>query len=162
MYNSNFFSQSFRKITWVAGLAAILLTAGCNDDDADDNLVTFRNIPLTGANEVPAITTSGSGTFDGTYNRTTKVLNYTLKWSLGDPAATTTNMHFHGPAEPTESKPPRIPITGFPTGSANQSFSGATPALDATQEEELLNGKWYVNIHSSTYPGGELRGQLVR
>ncbi|MBD0260423.1 MAG: CHRD domain-containing protein, partial [Cytophagales bacterium] len=52
--------------------------------------------------------------------------------------------------------------TGFPTGSTNQTFSSATPALDATQEQELLNGKWYVNIHSSTVPGGELRGQLLR
>jgi hypothetical protein len=162
MYLFNFTPRSFRSISWIAGLAAILLTAGCEDDDTDDNLVTFRNIALTGANEVPAVTTSGSGTFDGTYNRTTKVLNYTLKWTLGDPTATTVNMHFHGPAELTESKPVRIPITGFPTGSTNQSFSGSTAALDATQEEELLNGKWYVNIHSSTYPPGELRGQLVR
>ncbi len=158
-----YFFQSLHRLTWTVALVGLLVTTGCNnDDDADDNLVAFRNIALSGANEVPAVTTSGSGTFEGTYNRSTKVLNYTLRWSLGDPSATTVNMHFHGPAETTESTGIRLPITGFPTGSANQTFSSVTPALDATQEEELLNGKWYVNIHSSTYPTGELRGQLVR
>jgi hypothetical protein len=160
---NKYFFQSFGRMAWVAALAGVLLTTGCDkDDDADNNVVAFRNIALSGANEVPAVTSAGSGTFEGTYDRTTKVLTYTLRWSLGDPAATTVGMHFHGPAERTESKGIRVPITGFPTGSTNQTYSSATPALDATQEEELLNGKWYVNIHSSTVPGGELRGQLVR
>ena len=157
------FFQSFHRLTWMAALAGLLLIAGCNnDDDADDNLVAFRNITLSGANEVPAVTTSGTGTFEGTFNRTTKVLNYTVRWTLGDPNATTNNMHFHGPAEPTESTGVRLPITGFPTGSVNQTYTAVTPALDAAQEEELLNGKWYINIHSTTYPTGELRGQLIR
>ncbi len=163
LFMNKYFFQSFGRLTWVAALVGILLTTGCdNDDDADNNVVAFRNIALNGANEVPAVTSSGSGTFEGTYDRTTKILTYTLRWSLGDPNATTVGMHFHGPAEPTESKGIRLPITGFPTGSTNQTFSSATPALDAAQEEELLNGKWYVNIHSSTVPTGELRGQLVR
>jgi len=157
------FFQSFSRLTWMAALAGLLLIAGCNnDDDANNNLVAFRNIALSGANEVPPITSAGSGTFEGTYNRTTKVLNYTVRWSLGNPSDTTRAMHFHGPAETTESKGVRLPITGFPTGSANQTHTDTTVPLDATQEEELLNGKWYINIHSTTYPGGELRGQLVR
>ncbi len=157
------FFQSFHRLTWMAALAGLLLIAGCNnDDDADDNLVAFRNITVSGANEVPPVASTGTGTFEGTFNRTTKVLNYTVRWTLGDPNATTNNMHFHGPAEITESKGVRLPITGFPTGSVNQTYTAVTPALDAAQEEELLNGKWYINIHSTTYPGGELRGQLVR
>ena len=156
------FFQSFHRLTWMAALAGLLLIAGCNNDDADDNLVAFRNITVSGANEVPPVASTGTGTFEGTFNRTTKVLNYTVRWTLGDPNATTNNMHFHGPAEITESKGVRLPITGFPTGSVNQTYTAVTPALDAAQEEELLNGKWYINIHSTTYPGGELRGQLVR
>jgi hypothetical protein len=31
----------------------------------------------------------------------------------------------------------------------------------AQQEAQLLGGNWYLNIHSSTFPGGEIRGQLL-
>jgi hypothetical protein len=28
-------------------------------------------------------------------------------------------------------------------------------------EEYLLGGRYYINIHSKTYSGGEIRGQLI-
>ncbi|MDB5871314.1 MAG: hypothetical protein JWQ07_756, partial [Ramlibacter sp.] len=33
-----------------------------------------------------------------------------------------------------------------------------TPA----QAADLMAGLWYVNIHSTQFPGGEIRGQLRR
>ena len=30
----------------------------------------------------------------------------------------------------------------------------------AQQQAQLATGQWYVNIHSSTFPGGEIRGQI--
>jgi hypothetical protein len=29
------------------------------------------------------------------------------------------------------------------------------------QEQQLLGNEWYLNIHSTTYPGGEIRGQFM-
>ena len=34
-------------------------------------------------------------------------------------------------------------------------------ALDAAQLTALLSGATYVNVHSPTYPGGEIRGQVI-
>jgi hypothetical protein len=37
---------------------------------------------------------------------------------------------------------------------------GSTTITDA-QETQLLDGLWYVNVHSTANPGGEIRGQVV-
>jgi hypothetical protein len=34
--------------------------------------------------------------------------------------------------------------------------------LTATQEVDLFTNLWYFNLHSATFTGGEIRGQLVR
>jgi len=34
---------------------------------------------------------------------------------------------------------------------------GLTPA----QAADLLAGRWYVNIHTARYPGGEIRAQVT-
>ena len=30
------------------------------------------------------------------------------------------------------------------------------------QAAELMAGKWYVNVRTAAYPGGEIRGQVVK
>jgi hypothetical protein len=53
---------------------------------------------LKGNSEVPATSSSGTGTLDATFDPSTSVLDYTLTWSgLTGPA---TMAHFHGPAVP--------------------------------------------------------------
>jgi hypothetical protein len=109
---------------------------------------------------VPAVTTTSVGTFNGTYDKNTKVLTYTVSWILAE-SETVANMHFHGPAATTESAGVAIGITGFPT-TATGSYSGTTPMLTSDQEAQLLGGKWYINIHTSATPGGEIRGNLMQ
>ena len=38
-----------------------------------------------------------------------------------------------------------------------------TLLVDGTviKENDLLNGQYYLNIHTSVYPGGEIRGQIT-
>ncbi|WP_242923792.1 CHRD domain-containing protein [Pontibacter liquoris] len=136
---------------------------GCNQDDDEIqlDLVSFNNVALSSHNEVPEFNSIGTGQFNGVYNRQTKKITYNVTWVLSDLDDNTVGMHFHGPASPNESAPVVIPVTGFSDNSGG-TFSGTTRALTKDEEEQLLSGKWYFNIHSTTHPTGELRGNLLR
>ena len=60
--------------------------------------------------------------------------------------------HFHGPALPNESAGFQV-VVGVPSPATGQKI--LTPA----QAADLLAGLWYINVHSSNFPDGEIRGQ---
>lgn len=135
-------------------LAFILITSSCKkDDEKPNNEVKFQNIMLTGAKEVPANNSTATGTFNGTYNKETNMLTYTVTWT----GFTATGMHFHN-APATASSPPVEPIPSPLTSPK----TGTTRALTDAEEADLLAGLWYINIHSDQFPAGELRGQLTQ
>ena len=142
-------------------LSATTIWLGCDkDDDDDDKTVNSYTLsgPASGTQERPTpVTTNATGTISGSYNVNTKVLDYMISWSnlSADPAA----MHFHGPAGPEETALPVVPIENFPV--AKTGMHMAKDTLTTEQETQLLTGKWYYNIHTSTYPGGEIRGQIT-
>ena len=110
---------------------------------------------LSGANEVPpnASTATGLACFtledDGVYF----YLNYELSFSgLSGPQ---TGAHIHGPAAPGVNAGILFP---FPLGSP---VFGTFGPLLATQLTQLNSQLWYVNVHSTILPGGEIRGQIV-
>ena len=132
------------------------LNACTKNDDKPDNTVDF-NATLNEAQETPPTGESGTGTCTATYNNENNELNYTLTWNglTGVPTA----MHFHkagiGVAGDVE-----IPITGF-TASASGMLT-ASAIVDEDEAQDLLEGKFYVNIHTAAHPGGEIRGQLIK
>ena len=138
--------------------AAIVLTACGMAPMADKAPMTSANsstftAALSGAAEVPANSSAGSGTLDATLNKSTNVLTWKVTYSgLSGPA---TMAHFHGPA-----------LAGANAGVAVPFPSAASPAqgeatLTAAQVADLMAGKWYANIHTAANPGGEIRGQLM-
>jgi hypothetical protein len=101
----------------------------------------------------PSNTGSGIGTISGLYNDATKSLDYSISWS--DLTSAVTNMHFH------------VGAVGVPGGVAlgipgpwSSPETGTGITLDATQETDLLAGNWYVNIHTTNFGFGEIRGQV--
>ena len=140
---------------------SLFLFIGCKKDKEPESLIKKVTVQLTGAAEVPAVTTTGNGTAEISYDPTLKTISYKITWMLGNSAATTTNMHFHGAENGSDliSSGVAIGITGFSTGSSG-TLSGTTIGLTDIQATQLLAGKWYVNIHSSTHTGGELRGNI--
>lgn len=105
---------------------------------------------LDGAQAGTSSTATGSGTLS--YDDVTQVLDWNISFSglLG----TETLSHFHGPAIPGVDAAPQITL---PLGSPKI----GNAVLDATQEAQLLDQLWYVNVHSTVNPGGEIRGQLL-
>jgi hypothetical protein len=68
-----------------------------------------------------------------------------------------TGAHIHGPALPGENAGVVIP---FMTGMSG-TITGQTN-LTSAQALDLAAGRWYVNIHTAAFPGGEIRGQLTQ
>lgn len=110
---------------------------------------------LTGAQEVPPVTTQGKGSAEVTFDAASKKLSWTVNYSgLSGPA---TAAHFHGPAETGKNAGVAVPIPN----QAKSPVTGSATLTDA-QAADLQAGRYYVNIHTAANPGGELRGQVTK
>ncbi|MGJ8639192.1 MAG: CHRD domain-containing protein [Opitutaceae bacterium] len=98
-------------------------------------------------------TGSGNGTLTGSYDDATKLFDYSI--TFADLEGAVTNAHFHIGA-PGVSGGVGLGIPGPFTSP----LSASSVTLDLTQETDLLAGNWYVNIHTSSFGGGEIRGQV--
>ena len=116
-----------------------------------------------GAQETPPVATPGTGSLTGTYDDVTNFL--TWSGSFSGLIGTTTDAHFHGPAAVGAGPAPITVATNagsgdvFPLGVMSGAFSGDA-TITELQEADLLAGLWYHNIHTSSSPGGEIRGQV--
>ncbi|MGH7895557.1 MAG: CHRD domain-containing protein [Candidatus Binatia bacterium] len=54
-----------------------------------------------------------------------------------------------------------IPAFGTLTQIDDTTFRGETPPLTPTQVQSLLDGEYYVNVHTAANPLGEVRGQIT-
>ncbi|MGZ3837412.1 MAG: CHRD domain-containing protein [Flavisolibacter sp.] len=140
-------------------LLSFLGSCSKNSNNSTTTASTTYTISATmnGAQEVPAVTTSGTGTVTGSYDANTNVLNYSVSWSnLSGPA---TLGHFHGPAAAGANATVVVPFTLNNNG--NTGTASGTATLTDAQETDLLAGKWYANIHTAAYGAGEIRGQVT-
>lgn len=129
-----------------------LFLASCTKEAVVSSEVKYT-AALTGAQEVPAFTTTATGTFEGVFNTNTKILSYTITYT----GITPTAWHIHKGA---------IGVAGnvlFDLGTTfTTPYTGATIALTTEQEVNLTTGLLYVNIHSVNSAGGEIRGQIIK
>ena len=117
---------------------------------------TFK-IALSGAQQVPAVETPGSGSADLTYDPATRALTWSITFTgLSAPA---TMAHIHGPAAAGKNGPVVIWLSNKGTPPASPIKGEAT--LTPEQAQELMAGDLYINVHTQAHPGGEIRGQLL-
>ncbi len=139
---------------------------------------------LDGPSESPANASPGTGF--GQVDIDTVAHTMRVQVSFSGLTGTTTASHIHAPTASagtgTASVATQTPtFTGFPlsvtsgtydhtfdttqTATWNSSFitgnGGTTAGAESAMFSALADGKAYLNIHSSTFPGGEIRGFLV-
>src|SRR5204863_6153627 len=105
---------------------------------------------LTGSQETPPNNSTGTGAATLLLSPDEKTARVSLIFS--GLSSGQTDAHIHGPAGPGISAPVIFPL---PLGQV----SDFQIDLTASQAQDLKNGLLYVNVHSSTFPTGEIRGQ---
>lgn len=150
--------QSVERLFWHRALLAILACIALSTVPplaSADEIVKLK-ADLTGPSEVPPKDSKATGHADVTYDKTTHKLTWAVTYSGF--ADTVTMAHFHGPAPTTGIAPIQIWIA---SGAQMKSPLQGSAMLTDDQAAQLLNGRWYVNIHTSAHVAGEIRGQVT-
>jgi Cu/Zn superoxide dismutase len=109
---------------------------------------------LSGQNEVPPHDGKATGKAEATLDTETRTLVFSISYEgLSGPAI---GAHIHGPVGPNANAGIMIPF------STTDSPIEGSATLSEAQMKDVLDGLTYVNIHTQSHPGGELRGQLTR
>lgn len=163
------------------GLAvALAAAAACAPASA---AVFYFEADLDGPSEAPANASPATGHARVTFDDVAHLMR--VEASFADLMAPNTAAHIHGPtALPDTGTAPVATSTptfiGFPSGVTSgtfdatfdmtlassyragflSGFGGSTAAAEAALLGALKDDKAYFNIHTSTFPGGEIRGFL--
>jgi hypothetical protein len=169
----------FALLVLVAAGSTLLVAAfaaaggGSHNISAKDGLVGYQ--------EVPAVSTTGHGSFEAKVNDDDTSFDWTLSYSELEGNVLQSHIHFaqrsvnggisiflcsnlgNGPVGTQLCPLPPATISG--TADAGDVIAGAAgQGISAGQFDEILAairaGKAYANVHSSLWTGGEIRGQL--
>jgi hypothetical protein len=156
-----------RMARWPAAILIALLAScgGGGDGSGGSSVSTSSNaMPMTssttalgatlnGAQETPPNSSAATGTATVNVDTTAKSFTATVTTN----SITGTVAHIHAGA-PGVAGPILFPLTESPAGSGTWK---TTSTLSDTQLQDMLAGRYYVNVHSAAFPAGEIRGQLI-
>ena len=169
-----FLIGGFLVVVTAMVLAASLAVA------ADDDEREF-DARLSGYREVPSVSTDGRGSFEARLSRDGKTLRFVLRYGDLEAAAAMAHIHFgerhvaggviaflcgggptNKPACPAGTDDERVTVSGSITaadvvGPENQ---GIAPGEFGELVRALRHEATYVNVHSSLFPMGEIRGEI--
>lgn len=109
---------------------------------------------LDGNQENPPIATNANGTAWAILKNNASEVLYSI--TIAGLSSTLTASHFHNAAAGVNG--PVIQNITFTDSSVNATWNGYSDNILT----ELLKNRIYVNVHSTNFPGGEIRGQLFR
>lgn len=119
---------------------------------------------LSGDQETPPVATDTTGEFDVHYDAVFNRLEYAVTVVPSDTRPiTVTAAHIHvgapGVAGPVIRPLGTITQPIFVTDSLT--LSGViSPSLNMTEVNQMVNGLLYINVHTTDFPDGEVRGQI--
>ena len=160
-------------------LASLAISAAWAQPSQAATFVFFGQ--LSGANEVPPVASPGIGSARVTYDDVANTL--LIAFDFAGLLGTTTMAHIHCCTPPGANVGVATPVPnlpGFPLGvlagsssttldltlasSFNPAFVNANSGLEGARTR-LINGLFagqaYFNVHSTSFPGGELRANLT-
>jgi hypothetical protein len=141
-----------RFISFAAAVSIVALCAAASGAAPE----AFE-VQLSGAQQVPPVETAGAGTARISYDPATREVSWVIAYKGLSSAATMA--HFHGPAAAGKSAGVQVWLTE--KGGKVESPIKGHATLTPEQASQFLAGEWYVNVHTQTHPGGEIRGQVV-
>ena len=131
---------------------------------------------LNGYQETPGVSTTGVGTFDARIDDETQTIVYELTYAALETDALFAHIHFGNRATAGGvsaflcgggDKPPCPPRAGTVTGVIDPTdvIGPVGQGIEPLSMPELIRairvGMTYVNVHTTRFPGGEIRGQIA-
>ncbi len=138
------FNTAWRPLAAAMSLALLAFSATAFGADI--------KVTLSGANEVPPVTTSATGGGTVTVGADGAVSGSVTTTGIAGTAA-----HIH---EAPAGKNGGVIVPMVKSGDNGWTF-GLGAKLTEAQMASLKAGNLYINVHSAANPGGELRGQLT-
>ncbi|WTW94979.1 CHRD domain-containing protein [Streptomycetaceae bacterium NBC_01309] len=125
---------------------------------------TFFAASLNGANEVPGTDGKAVGDKDGKATALVRIMgdqvSFGIRWEgIAPPSAA----HLHLGAKGANG-PVKVPFFAAPLPDSALATTGSVKVADAALLEQIRNepGGIYFNLHTGEFPGGAVRGQLVK
>jgi len=173
--------DNVQKITVKSvGLIAVALSALMTSvvaTGAQGGKVNVKADTLTGYQETPTISSTGTGTFTAEIDEDAGVITYELTYSGLSSSAVAAHIHFGGrylagsvtaflcggpkPVCPAGTTSEAV-VTGTITAADILGIpaQGITAGDIASIIQAIRSGVTYVNVHTPNHPGGEIRGQV--
>ena len=146
-----------KLIPTIALTSLMLLVAASTP--AAGAIITY-NIALSGLQSVSPNGSTATGNATVIVNDILNTVSVSLTFS-GLTGGNPTAAHIHCCVAITANGPVVIPFTGFPTISPSGTYSNLFTGVSAANIAGIENGLAYINIHNATFPGGEIRGDIV-
>ena len=140
------FVAKYGALSNLAYVDTLLATGGVNSTTAELYITK-----LTGAQVVPPTNSTATGLM--IFRQALDGHSAALSLSLNDLSSAETAAHIHSPAVATATAPA---IATLPNGQ----FTSFRMPLTSAQANDLGGGLFYVDVHTNTFPNGEIRGQF--